>query len=120
MVYPVSIDSYSQLTNILIRESRDVNAARTIFRSIFHAFYPDKKRVRKLIVFLTRINAIHSYLFMLFSTARIKFRIAHIEVFAVQFVLYHTKPLTEALKMNNFPLAKEADRIADLRIFHQT
>ena len=40
----------------------------------------------------------------LLSTSRVKFRVAHIEVFAVKFILYHAQSLTETLEMHDFTL----------------
>ena len=57
---------------------------------------------------------------LLFAAPRIKFRIAHIKVFAVEFFLNQTESFTETLEMNDFTLTQETDRFTDFRVFYET
>ena len=53
----------------------------------------------------------------LFATSQIKFRVAHIKVFAVKFFLNQAEAFTETLEMHDFALAQKTDRFTDFRIF---
>ena len=55
----------------------------------------------------------------LFATSQIKFRVAHIKVFAVKFFLNQAEAFTETLEMDYLSCPKETDGICNLRdIFH--
>ena len=56
----------------------------------------------------------------LFATSQIKFRVAHIKVFAVKFFLNQAEAFTETLEMHDFALAQKTDRFTDFRIFDKT
>lgn len=50
----------------------------------------------------------------------VKGRIKGIEVFRVEMILNDPQGLAEPLEVDDLPLTKEADRIADLGILYQT
>ena len=56
----------------------------------------------------------------LFATSQIKFRVAHIKVFAVKFFLNQAEAFTETLEMHDFALAQKTDRFTDFRLFDKT
>ena len=56
----------------------------------------------------------------LFATSQIKFRVAHIKVFAVKFFLNQAEAFTETLEMHDFALAQKTDRFTDFLIFDKT
>ena len=56
-------------------------------------------------------------LFFGVTAACIKFRIAHIKVFAVKFILHHTQTFAETLEVYNLSCTKKTKGIADFRVF---
>lgn len=55
-------------------------------------------------------------LILVSAAARVKFRVTHIEVFAVKFILNHAQAFPETLEMNDFTLTQETNRVANLRV----
>lgn len=53
-------------------------------------------------------------------TVWVEFRIDCVEVLAVKMILDNSQAFTETLVVNDFPLTKKTDGVADLRIFYQT
>ena len=50
----------------------------------------------------------------LFATSQIKFRVAHIKVFAVKFFLNQAEAFTETLEMHDFALAQKNGSVHEL------
>lgn len=85
-------------------------------RSVYSIIY-DHKRFRQNVVCG---NLLDCKTYSLSAASRIKFRVTHIKVFAVELFLNQAESLTETLEMHDFTLTQKTDRFTDFRIFDKT